>query len=183
MHTNTRCWQREIVMLLGGHRLLIFAERTVTHSRRERGFVKAFGQLGQMVLRFHKSSVTEKKKPDIADPHGVCAYACMTVLQRQMLHEYCFSHTATYCQALTVIGWQKSKQRKWHWTTGISQGWMPWGQKSSTLQCLFVSLFLLQSKVLLPANKQQSFLLLGHCCFTAFSCPSYLAFWPLLLLS
>lgn len=87
----------------------------------------------------------------------VCAYACMTVLQKQMLHKHCFRDTVTHCQALTVIGWQSSKHWTWYWTTGISQGWMPWGQKSSTLQCLFVPLFPSQLKPLLP-----TFILLSH---------------------
>lgn len=118
-------------------------------------------------------------KLDASDPRGVCAYACMTVLQRQMLYKYCFSHTATRCQTLTVIGWQKSKQRKWHWTTGISQGWMPWGQKSSTLQRLFfVSRAPSQSKVRLPHCKQQSFLLFICCSLTASSLSSLPHFLP-----
>lgn len=174
MCTNTRCWQSELLMQLGGHRLLIFADRKVARSHGERGFVKVFGQLGQMVYTLRRAVRLEKL--DVSDPHGVCAYACMTVLQRQMLYKYCFSHTATHCQTLTVIGWQKSKQRKWHWTTGISQGWMPRGQISSTLQCLFVSRFLSQSKVRFPHCKQQSFLLFIYCSLAAFSCPLYLAF-------
>lgn len=114
---KTKCAQThavgsEVLMRLGGHRLLIFADRTVAHSHGERGFVKMFGQLRQIVYTLRRAVRLEKL--DVSDPRGVCAYACMTVLQRQMLYKYCFSHTATHCQTLTVIGWQKSKQRKWH---------------------------------------------------------------------